>query len=245
MKPLGPRTRRQFINVQAFKEPAYIFFMISSLLTFAALLVPFILSTTFATTILRLDSNIAFYLLPCLNGSQFVGRLVAGYSSDFHHRYLGPEILLFLAELCAGVLGFGWLGVSSLAGYIVWLLLYGFTTGVASVLPPTVLPHICPNLAVFGTRLGVLYACAGVGYLISAPVATAANDSTGGFVGAQIWTGICCVVASTCFGVTAYHARTRRLLYESGKRPKRFWRKQKVRHIFSNESQSSEKNAVD
>ena len=67
----------------------------------------------------------------------------------------------------------------------------------------------------------MLYACGGVGILISVPVASAANESTRSFLGAQVWVGACCIAGVICFSATARRARKRRLLYESGKPPKR------------------------
>ncbi len=55
----------------------------------------------------------------------------------------------------------------------------------------------------FGTRLGMVYACAGVGLIVSTPVAAAANSSTGGFLGAQIWIGSMCCAAVMMFPVTS------------------------------------------
>ena len=227
MKPLGPRSRRQVLHTDALRDPTYFFFMLSILLAFAALIVPFVLCTTFANAILHNTTDIAFYLLPCLNASQLFGRLVSGHASDYHQRIFGPETLLLISELATGILGFSWISVRSLGGYIVWLIAYGFMSGWITTLPAIVLPHICPNLAVYGTRLGMLYAAGGAGVLISVPVATAVNASSGRFIGAQVWIGVCFCVASGFFGFTAIRARRRRLLYERGKIGWRTWRKRR------------------
>ena len=130
---------------------------------------------------------------------------------------LGPESFLLFAEFSAGVLGFAWIGVRSLGGFVVWGIIFGFVSGMVATLPAAVLPYISPNLAAYGTRLGMLYGCAGIGFLISTPVASAANGATGGFQGSQIWTGAVCCAAAGFFAVTALEARKRRLLIESGK----------------------------
>jgi MFS family permease len=115
-------------------------------------------------------------------------------------------------------LAFCWIAVHNVGGFVAWLIFYGFFSGMAVTLPALVLPHISPSFAVYGTRLGVLYGCAGLGFLISTPIATAANSSTGGFLGSQVWTGVSCLVASLLFVGTGLEVRKRRLLYEIGKR---------------------------
>lgn len=217
-KPIGPRARRNLIDVSALKDVYYVSYMGSAFLLYAAILVPFFLTPLFSTQSLGTSTDFSFYTLAILNAAQFFGRIIPAWSSDFHHKILGPELLLFVGEISAGILGFAWIAVHNVGGYIPWLIVYGFITGMGATLPAVVLPYICPNLAVYGTRVGMLYACAGVGFLISTPVASAANEDSGGFLGSQCWTGACCIAAGLLFGITAWEARQRRLLYEMGKR---------------------------
>lgn len=183
--------------------------------------VPYFLATTYSTESLHSSTSIGFYVTSILNAAQFLGRVLPAWASDYKHAYFGPEAWQFIGELSLGIMGFWWAEVRSLGGYIPWLVLYGFFSGFALTLPAIVLPYICPNLAVYGTRIGMLYAFAGVGFLISTPVASAANAATASFLGSQVWTGATCVLASLLFLVTAFEARKRRLLYEMGKRDRR------------------------
>ena len=183
--------------------------------------VPFFLATTYSSSQLHTSPSTSFYLISVVNAAQFFGRVLPAWSSDYHHRFFGPEVNQFLGEFLMGILGFSWATVHNLGGFIPWLILYGFFSGMSVTLPAIVLPYICPNLAVYGTRLGMLYACAGVGFLISTPVAGAANASTGGCLGSQIWIGACCVAASLLFLITGIEVRNRRLLYQKGKRRNR------------------------
>lgn len=216
IKPMGPRSTRNLFETSALRDLPYVSFVAAGLLLFAGLLVPYFLATDYASTTLHTSSDLSFYVLAVLNAAQFLGRVIPAILSD----WIGPELLLLGAEFMAGVLGFCWIAVdySSVAGYIVWLVAYGFISGMAVTLPPAVLPYICPNLAVIGTRLGMMYAVAGLGFLISSPVALALvrvhADERTDFLGAQAWVGACCICAAGCYLVTAIEARKRRRLYE-------------------------------
>ena len=213
VKPIGARTSsRQLLDSTGFVDLPYSTFLLAAFFLFAGILVPFFLVSDFASTSsIHASSDLSFYLLAVLNSAQLFGRIVPAMISD----YIRAEIMLFFAEVLLGVLGFCWILVHSLGGYIPWLIVYGFGSGMCTSLPPAVLPFVSPSLAVMGTRLGMLYAAAGVGVLISTPVATAADESSGGYLGAQLWTGACCTGAAAFFAVTAIEAWKRRRLYES------------------------------
>lgn len=211
VKPIGSRSARQLLDVKAMTELPYLCFMIAGLLLFAGVLVPFFLVTIYAEQALSASENLSFYLLMVLNGSQIFGRVLGGLLSD----HIGGEIMLLGAIITTGILGFCWIAIQNLAGYIVWLVVYGFASGMVVTLPAVVLPYLCPSMAVLGTRLGMVYAAGGIGFLISSPVALAINDVSGGYIGSQVWIGACCFLAALFNSVAAKEAWTRRRLYKS------------------------------
>jgi len=233
-KPLGPRRATRLFDRVAFKEVSYVAFLCSAfresscdmhtamavltsyVVLLAGLFVPFFLVTIYSTGHLGVSASLSNYLLCVVNAAQFVGRVLPSWLSDFRYKQLGPELYLFLGEFALGILGFWWAAVHNVGGYIAWLVLYGFFSGAAITVPAIVLPFVCPNLAVYGTRIGMLYGSAGLGLLISTPIATTINTNNL-FLGAQMWTGAVCLCASLLFLVTAVEARRRRLLYEMGK----------------------------
>jgi MFS family permease len=217
-KPLGPRSRRQLIDPRAFKEKPYLSFLSAAFLSFAAILVPFFLGPTFSTQTLHASEDMSFYLIPILNTSQFFGRLIPSYLTDFHPHHLGPETLILIAQLTTAILGFVWIAIHSLKTFIIWGSVYAFASGMLSTLPAIVLPYLCHDMATYGTRLGMVYAFAGVGFLISTPVAAVLELRAGGILGAQLWTGACSAGAVLLFGVAGWEARRRRVLFEGGGR---------------------------
>jgi MFS family permease/aryl carrier-like protein len=207
-RPLNGMTKpvRQLFDVSAFKEMPFLTFMIAAFLLFCGFLVPFFLTPIYAATALHTSENTAFYLLAVINAAQFFGRTIPAFLSD----YFGGEIMMFCAEVVAGMLGLCWIAVHNLGGFTVFLIFYGFASGMLATLPAVVIPYLCPSLAVIGTRLGMIYAFAGVGALVSVPVATAAAADTGGFLGAQLWMGLCILTASAFYlpaGIAAWRQR--------------------------------------
>lgn len=129
--------------------------------------------------------------------------------------------MLLLSEAAMACLGFAWIAVDSLGGFVPWLVVYGFFSGAAVTLPAIVLPHLCDNMAVYGTRLGMLYGVAGLGFLTSAPASSAADSSAGRFLGAQAWTGACCVAAVVLCAPAAWEIKRSRMLFENRRRRRR------------------------
>ncbi|KAI9687031.1 MAG: putative secondary metabolism biosynthetic enzyme [Bathelium mastoideum] len=193
---------RQLFDLSALRELPMLAFIITGFFIFCAFLVPYFLTTVYAISVLHTSQDTAFYLVAVINAAQFLGRTIPAFASDF----IGGEALLFSAQILGGILSFSWIAVNSLGGFITFLVFYGFASGMMATLPAVVLPYICPSLAVLGTRLGMVYAAAGVGTLISGPVATAAANATHNFLGAQLWMGPCFVVGAACFTVTGVAA---------------------------------------
>lgn len=210
IKPVGVRSTRQLLDWPAFTETAYLTYLISGLLLFAGILVPYILASTYATDVLSLGIDLSLSMPSILNAAQFFGRILPAILSD----WIGPEILLGLGTMAAGVLGFSWIAVESGPGYIIWLVFYGLVSGIVVTLPAIVLPYICPSMATIGTRLGMVYGVAGIGFLISSPIALALNEGTRPFLGSQLWIGACCLAALAFYSVTFLEALKRRRLYE-------------------------------
>lgn len=218
---LGPRSTRQLFDIRASSDAPYVVFIVAGFLLFAGVLLPFILITTYASTTLLRSTQDVSYLLTVPNVAQFFDRVLPPIVTDF----VGPEILLFAAEIAASIVAFSWIATNSITGLTVWTVVYSFITGMVVALPAIVLLYITPSMSVLGTRLSMAYAVSGIGYLISAPMAFALIDLTNRFLGAQSWIGVCCITAACFYALSAWEAGKRRKLYEANGASTSLWRR--------------------
>ena len=86
---------------------------------------------------------------------------------------------------------------------IVFCILYGFFSGSFVSLPPMTVVSLSPSLGIVGTRMGMVFACAGLGLLIGSPVAGAILGDGSSFVGLQVF----CASTVVASGVVAFAAR--------------------------------------
>lgn len=204
---------REFLDLKAFRELPFTFFFIAAFLIYCAWLIPYFLTPAFALT-LGTSPDTATYLIAVLNAAQFFGRVVPAWLSD---RYGGAYMLL-LAQILTAILGLSWISISTVGGFVEFQIFYGFVSGMLATLPAVVVPYVCPSLAVLGTRMGMIYAAAGVGVLIGNPVALATlghDEDRDDFLGAQLWMGLCAALGAGFYAVTAIKAERQRKAVES------------------------------
>jgi MFS family permease len=87
-------------------------------------------------------------LLPILNAASIAGRIVPNIIAD----KVGPLNVLVPASLFTGILAFGWIGITSLPGILVFAILYGFCSGCYVSLPPVAIVTLSPDMRKLGTR---------------------------------------------------------------------------------------------
>lgn len=153
--------------------------------------------------------NTANYLITVLNAAQLVGRFVPAWLNDF---YGGADMLLF-AQVLIGILGLHWITIATLGGLVEWLIFVGIFSGMVATLPAVTIPFISPNPDTLGTRIGFIYGAAGLGALVGNPIAFAATGNTSvrhGFLGAQLWMGLCGLLGAAWFIVPGRSAKRNR-----------------------------------
>jgi MFS family permease len=144
-----------------------------------------------------MSENLAFYMLSILNASSIFGRIIPNFIAD----KIGPLNVIFPGTLATCVLGFGWVGIHSTGGLVIFCILYGFFSGSFVSIPPTVLVTLSPSMGVVGTRMGMCFALGGLGLLIGTPVAgqlikQSSFDAAIYFCGSVVALGTLCMIAS-------------------------------------------------
>ena len=84
----------------------------------------------------------------------------------------GPNNVLIPSVFAAAILLFGWLGISTWQGFVVFAVLYGFFSGTLVSLPPACVAALTDpsEMSKLGTRMGMVFRFYGF-------VLTSANDS--------------------------------------------------------------------
>ena len=186
---------RSLIDFQVFRELPFTIYIVALFVLYSGYFVPIFYVALYASTHLHTTSDLAFYLLAVTNAGAFVGRLLPGL---FPRPFAAIESLV-LASAAAGISVLAWMGVSNLAGFIVFCVIFGMLSGIIITLTTVMVPVLSPKTlhGNVGTRLGMAYAACGMGILIGSPVAGAASHTTvGDFRGAQIWGGATILLGS-------------------------------------------------
>lgn len=181
-----PRQRRQLLELSAFKEPPYALFTAGLFLAFAGLYIPFFYISSYAGGKTGANSELAFYFVSILNASSVIGRLIPNFYAD----KIGPLNMLLPCIVICSILAFFWIPIHNVGGLAAFAVLYGFFSGSIVSLPPSIIPTLSPDLNRVGTRMGMVFAFAGLGLLIGTPIAGALlNVHDHYYVKAQIFCG--------------------------------------------------------
>lgn len=157
-----PSCKRKLLDLMAFREPAYTFFVLGGTLEFISLNIPFYYIQYFAISEGITTNGLGFYLLSILTTGSVLGRILPNIFANL----IGPFNIMFTCTVISGAMMFALVNLSSLAGVVIVAFLYGFFTGAFVSLPPTCFVKLSPDRALIGTRIGMGYAVMAIGNLI-------------------------------------------------------------------------------
>ena len=183
VKPSG-RARR-LLDLKAFRSPAFSVFAIGLFLFFSGLYFPFFYISAWAQRELGTDANMAFYLFTILNAGSVFGRIIPGLVAD----RIGSLNTIIPCLLVTSILAFAWISVESFGTLVVFSIFYGFFSGAAVSLPPTIVASIVGDISKVGTWMGMCFTFSGLGLLVGNPIAGAIMGSGEHFVRAQCYSG--------------------------------------------------------
>ncbi|KAL7930148.1 major facilitator superfamily domain-containing protein [Trichoderma chlorosporum] len=171
MRPRVPASGRirSFVDTSAFKDMAFMFFIIGAMLTFLVLYTAFFYLQVFDELNHLSTIEFAPYTVTLLNVGSVVGRLLPMYLSD---KY-GVLNVTIASTFISAILTFGWMGLKNLGGTVVFAILYGITSGATVVGAPVVMMVGSPDISRMGTRLGMSFLFFGIAILVGTPIAGA------------------------------------------------------------------------
>ncbi|KAK0935300.1 hypothetical protein LTR29_013092 [Friedmanniomyces endolithicus] len=188
-----PEGRRRFLDLSAFREAPYLFFVAGNMLAFLGLYNPFFYIPSYVIESGIAGPDLAFYMLSIINAASTFGRIIPGYTAD----RIGPLNMIVPCTFFAGVLCICLAAAHSVGPVIAILVFYGFCSGTLVSLPPTIFVHLTQNRAVIGTRMGMGFAITSLGMLVGTPISGAILNKSS-FTWVWVFGGVCTFAGSLC-----------------------------------------------
>ena len=160
-KPKGfSQGRKSLLGLEVFKNVDFLIYTAGAFLVFWGLFGPFNFLPTFALQ----DSgtaNVALYTVSILNAASIPGRIVPSYFSDSWGRLSTMTVMSWIASISVMII---WLPINfyhSLAGIIIFAIVFGFSSGAFVGLMTASLVDVCgghvQNLgAILGTYFSIV-----------------------------------------------------------------------------------------
>ncbi|KAI5356988.1 putative major facilitator superfamily, MFS transporter superfamily [Septoria linicola] len=185
-----PAGRRKFLDLAAWKEIPYTFFVLGTFVGFLGLYTPFFYIQSYALEI-GASPDLAFYLLAILNAASTAGRILPNIVAD----KLGLFNVVIPCTLLTGILSLCLIPTKSFGAVAAIAALYGFFSGTFVSMPPTIYVHITKNRGMIGTRMGMGFACTSIGILVGTPISGAILEASG-YTYIWVYGGIMTIVAA-------------------------------------------------
>ncbi|KAL7790298.1 major facilitator superfamily domain-containing protein [Trichoderma ceciliae] len=141
------------------------------------------------------------YILPILNAVSIFGRILPGIAADKMGRYNVMIFITFLSAIfCLAV----WVPVRNMAGILVFVAFFGFSSGGFISIGPTLVAQIS-DIRQIGTRVGTVFAIQSIGALTGSPIGGAiVSAQHGDYLGLQLFCGCCMMVGCLVFIAARY-----------------------------------------
>ncbi|KAH8697913.1 major facilitator superfamily domain-containing protein [Talaromyces proteolyticus] len=189
---------RKMVDLSAFKSIPFLICIAGMFLAFIGLYIPFFYIIAYAETHANVTEDMSFYLLSIMNAASAFGRIIPGLLAD----RLGSVPVMAACTLASAVLIYAWIAINSLAGLIVFSILYGFVSGAVVSLPVTTVAFLVPDLSKVGTWMGMAFCFSGLGFLIGNPIAgTLTNVENDDYIRGIVFAASCVVAGGTVFSM--------------------------------------------
>jgi len=153
-----------------------------------------------------LSQNFAFYSLVIVNGLSCVGRLSPG----FLVRYMSVVTLIVVCTGVCAIMIFALTGVTTVAGFVIFGILYGFCAGAFIALMAPLIAVLSDNINELGLRMGIAFTLCGVGALAGPPIQGALLTENFVWWKPSVFSGAFGLLGTAMFGLMAYLLRKRR-----------------------------------
>jgi MFS family permease len=187
------RSIRSIIQEAKLTERRYLIYVVAIFFNNVGFFEPLFYLQSYAIKHGMEGQQVASYLLAILNASGLFGRLAPSAMAG----HVGiMNTFIFICFMSSATV-FYWISASNSAGNIAFAVLYGFFSGGVVAFAPVVLTSITDDLDYLGTRLGALSVLKGIGSLAGPPIAGAILQTSGGYLGVQLFTGFSIMLSAS------------------------------------------------
>ena len=197
----APAKRRQFIDLSAWKDPAYDLWIAGTFVAYLGALTPYMYAALYAVNVGAASEATAMSLVSILAAGSVIGRI-------------GPSILalkvgmfnvVIACTIMTGAIGFAFMGPKSLGGFAVVGVLYGFFSGGMVSILPSLVVLLSPNRAAIGTRMGMGFGVVSLAALLGTPIGGFILDRYG-YAVAFSFSGVCAIISAVILaGARGWH----------------------------------------
>jgi predicted MFS family arabinose efflux permease len=199
-----PNKPRKLLDSTAFREADYVLFLIGMFLFFVGGYIPYYYMPAFAQLKIHTSPDLAFNMLPIIAGGSTLGRVIPNLAT----QKFGIFNVAGFCILVCGMLLFIWGAVHNIGGMAIYSLFYGFFSGILAAIPAVAIAQLSPHVGLIGTRMGMAFQVAAVGFLIGNPIAGAILNGRSSFDGLQAFGGACLLGAFVFICLTSQeHAK--------------------------------------
>lgn len=186
-----PSRKAQFWLLSAYKDARFILLVVAMAFLFFGMLTPLFYLPSYAVS-QGMQPSLAGYLLSIVNAASTFGRIIPGILAD---KY-GRMNMFGMGGFATGIIVFCLNSVTSTAGFIVYAVFVGFSSGTIISGGSAALSVLPKKSSDIGTYMGMGMAFAGIGGLIGPPINGVMVRTYGGFFEVSMLSGAMCIVGS-------------------------------------------------
>lgn len=181
---LPPRKTKFFIG-KAFKQADFLLMTVGTFLAFVGMFPPLFFIPAYAES-RGVEATMASYLVAIVNGASTFGRIIPGILADKYGRLN----VLASASIATGIVTSCLSTATSVAGLVVYSVVFGFTSGAILSGASTAFTVTTKDPREMGTYMGMGMGLISFAALIGPPICGALVDRYGGYLQVSLFGGI-------------------------------------------------------
>ncbi|KAK2015003.1 major facilitator superfamily transporter [Colletotrichum eremochloae] len=162
---IKPGVARSFIDWTAFRDGRYMAFVVGTIFSSISILILNTYISYFGANRSLVDDAMAFYIVSIFNAASCIGRILPNFLSDT----FGALNIFAPFMIITGVVSLCMTAVDSEGGVIALAIILGFLSGSYPSMVPVCFARLTKDKSKIGTRMGMGYAMASLGYLAGGP----------------------------------------------------------------------------